>query len=134
MNPQTRMQARLWLALVFVLGIAIGGAFGFAFAHRSYASTTQPQFNEAERRAKRVSEMTRDIGLTPDQSNKLDAIIAAAHQEMKKVHDKSDADIDALRQNARNETRAILTDDQKPKFEAFIQKTDAERKKQMPPR
>jgi hypothetical protein len=133
MNPQTRRQARLWLALVFVLGGAIGAAFGYAFAHRSYASTLPPQMSEPERRSKRVAEMTSDIGLTPEQSKDLDSILAAAHEQMKKVHDKSDADIDALRQSARNQTRMLLTDEQKPKFEAFIQKIDTERKKQMPP-
>jgi hypothetical protein len=133
MNPQTRRQARLWLALLFLLGGAIGAAFGYAFAHRSYASTLAPQLSEPERRAKKVSEMTNDIGLSPEQSKQLDSILAAAHVEMKRVHDKSEADIDTLRQNARNQTRAILTDEQKPKFEAFVQKIDAERKKQMPP-
>src|SRR5271165_1605760 len=133
MNPQTRVQARLWLALVFILGGAIGGAFGYTFAHRSYAATLSPQLSEPERRAKRVGEMTREIGLSPDQSQKLDMIMAQAHAEMAKVREKSDTDIDALREKARNETRALLTDEQKPKFEDFVQKMDALRKKQMPP-
>jgi Spy/CpxP family protein refolding chaperone len=132
MNPQTRLQARLWLALVFFLGSAIGIAFGYTFAHRSYASTTDPQMSEPERRAKRVAEMTREINLTLEQSQKLDAIFLAAHTEMRRLHDKSDADMEAIRQKARNDTRAFLTDEQKPKFEAFVQKLDAERKKQMP--
>jgi hypothetical protein len=133
MNPQSRRQARLWLALVFILGGAIGAAFGYAFAHRSYASTLPQQMSEPERRAKRVAEMTRDIGLSPEQSKELDGILAAAHSEMKRVHEKSEGDIDALRQDARNRARAMLSDEQKPKFEAFIQKLDAERKKQGPP-
>ena len=133
MNPQTRLQARLWLGLVFVLGAAIGAAFGYSFAHKSYASTVSQQMSEPERRAKRVAEMTQEIGLSPDQSQKLDAIMAQAHDEMNKVREKSDADIDSIRTRARSETRACLTNEQKPKFEAFIQKVDAQHKKQMPP-
>ena len=133
MNPQTRRQARLWLALVFLLGGAIGAAFGYAFAHRSYASTLAPQLTEPERRAKRVAEMTRDIGLSPEQSAKLDAILGAAHDDMRKVRDQADTEVDSLREKARNEARAILTDEQKPKFEDFVHKIDAERKKQGPP-
>lgn len=129
MNPQTRMQARLWLAIVFVLGAAIGVTFGYSFAHRSYASTTPPSLSEPERRAKRVAEMTRDIELTPEQSKKMDAIILSAHQEMKKVRDKSEADLDALRQKARGEMREFLTPEQLPKFEEFVRKMDEERKK-----
>lgn len=130
-NPQMRRQARLWLALVFLLGGAIGSAFGYAFAHRSYAATLPAQLSEPERRAKKVSEMTREIGLSPEQSKQLDAMLLGAHQEMKNLHDKSESDIEAVRQNARNEMRAILTAEQKPKFEAFVQKIDAERKNQM---
>ncbi len=129
MNPQTRMQARLWLAIVFVLGAAIGATFGYSFAHRSYASTSHPPMSEPERRAKRVAEMTREIGLSPEQSQKLDAVIASTHEEMKKVHEKSDADIEALRQKARGEMREFLTAEQKPKFEEFVRKLDEARKK-----
>jgi Spy/CpxP family protein refolding chaperone len=130
MNPQSRMQARLWLAIVFVLGVAIGLTFGFSFAHRSYASTTQPQMSEPERRAKRVAEMTSEIDLTAAQSQQVDAIIHEAHEQMKKVREKSDADLDAVRQKARGEMRELLTPQQKPKFEEFVRKMDEERKKQ----
>lgn len=129
MNPQTRMQARLWLAIVFVLGAAIGATFGYSFAHRSYASTSRPPMSEPERRAKRVEEMTREIGLSAEQSQKLDAVIASTHEQMKKVHEKSDAEIDALRQKARGEMREFLTPEQKPKFEEFVRKLDEARKK-----
>lgn len=130
MNSETRMQARLWLTVVFLLGVGIGVAFGYSFAHRSYAATTAPPMSEPERRAKRVEAMTREIGLTPEQSQKLDGIIAAAHEEMKKLREKTDADMDAVRQKARAQTREFLKPEQKPKFEEFIRKADEERKKQ----
>ena len=130
MNSETRMQARLWLTVVFLLGVGIGVAFGYSFAHRSYAATTAPPMSEPERRAKRVEAMTREIGLTPEQSQKLDGIIAAAHEEMRKLREKTDADMDAVRQKARAQTREFLTPEQKPKFEEFIRKADEERKKQ----
>lgn len=130
MNPETRRQARIWLAVVFLLGAAIGVVFGYTFAHKSYASINAPVMSEPERRAKRVAELTRDIGLTSEQSQRMDAIIAATHSEMQKVRDKSEADVDSLRQKAREEMRGILTVEQKPKFEEFVRKLDEERKKQ----
>jgi Spy/CpxP family protein refolding chaperone len=130
MNPETRRQARMWLAVVFLLGTGIGVVFGYAFAQRSHAATNPPVMSEPERRAKRVADMTREIGLTAEQSQKLDATIAAAHEEMKKIRDKSDSDVDAVREKAREQMRAFLTPEQKPKFEEFIQKMDAERKRQ----
>ena len=129
MNPETRRQARLWLAIVFVLGVGIGVAFGYSFAHRSYASTSQPSMSETERRAKRVADMTQVIGLTADQSQKLDAIIQSAHEQMKKIREKSDGDLESVRQNARAQMREFLTPEQKPKFEEFVRKTDEQRKR-----
>jgi Spy/CpxP family protein refolding chaperone len=131
MNSETRRKARLWLGLVFILGAAIGAVFGYSFAHRSYASTAQAvTLSEPERRARRVAEMTKDVGLTPEQRTQIDQIIHQAHDEMKAIHEKSDADVDVVRQRAREQMRALLTPEQKPKFEAIIQRLDQERKKQ----
>ena len=131
MNSETRQKARLWLGLVFILGAAIGGVFGYSFAHRSYAATQAPAtLSEPERRAKRVAEMTKEVGLTPEQSTQIDQIIHQAHDEMKTIHEKSDADVDVVRQRAREQMRSLLTPDQGPKFEAMIQRMDQERKKQ----
>jgi len=131
MNSETRQKARLWLGLVFILGAAIGGVFGYSFAHRSYAATQAPAtLSEPERRAKRVAEMTKEVGLTPEQSTQIDQIIHQAHDEMKTIHEKSDADVDVVRQRAREQMRSLLTPEQRPKFEAMIQRKDQERKKQ----
>ena len=132
MNSETRQKARLWLGLVFVLGAAIGGVFGYSFAHRSYAASQAPAatLSEPERRAKRIAEMTNEVGLTPEQSTQIDQIIHQAHDEMKTIHEKSEADVDVVRQRARDEMRSLLTPEQKPKFEAMIQRWNQERKKQ----
>jgi Spy/CpxP family protein refolding chaperone len=131
MNGETRRKAWEWLALVFVLGAAIGGVFGYSFAHRSSAATkvSAAAASEAERRAKRVAEMSKEIGLTPEQNHKVDAVIVAAHEEMKSVHDKAESDVDGVRQKARAQIREFLTAEQKPKFEEFVHQMDEERKK-----
>jgi Spy/CpxP family protein refolding chaperone len=69
------------------------------------------------------------VGLTPEQSTQIDQIIHQAHDEMKTIHEKSDADCDVVRQRAREQVRSLLTPEQRPKFEAMIQR-DQERKKQ----
>jgi Spy/CpxP family protein refolding chaperone len=132
MNGESRRKARLWLGLVFVLGLAIGGVFGYSFAHRSYAATTAnpPTLSEPERRAKRVAELTKELGLTPEQGASIDNVIHQTHDAMKAIRDKSDADVDVLRQKAREQVRQLLTPEQRPKYEAMIQKMDEERKKQ----
>ena len=54
MNPEVRKKAAIWLVLIFVLGAATGGVFGYNLAHRTSASTHAPVQNEAARRAKRL--------------------------------------------------------------------------------
>jgi Spy/CpxP family protein refolding chaperone len=143
MNPESRRKAGLWLGLVFVLGLATGGVFGYSFAHRSYASTkTIPlALSEPERRAKRIADMTKELGLTPDQATNVDTVIHKAHDNMKAIHDKADADMkaihdkadadsDSVRQNARAQIREMLTPEQRPKYEAMLARMDEGRKKQ----
>ena len=130
MNPEIRKKAAIWLALVFVLGTATGGVFGYSLARRSYAATRTVAPSEVERRAKKVAEMTQTIGLTAEQAQKADGIIQNAQAEIRDIHNKNDADVDAVRMKARAQMRTFLTQDQMPKFEQYMQRLDAERKKQ----
>jgi Spy/CpxP family protein refolding chaperone len=132
MNSETQRKARFWLALVFLLGAAVGVVFGYSFGRRSFASTkwTAPTMSEAERRAKLVGDITKEVGLTSEQSAKVEEIIRNTHEAMKAIHAKSDADLDAVRQKARGEIRQLLTPEQKAKFEEIIQRMDAARKAQ----
>jgi Spy/CpxP family protein refolding chaperone len=126
-TPAVR-KAAIWVAIVFLLGAAVGGMFGYGYARRSVSAASAPQ-PEPVRRARRVEQMTRDFGLTTDQAKQLDAILMQWHAEAKAIHDQSDAQIDQLRQKGRDQIRAILTPEQKPKFEEFLKELDAERKR-----
>ena len=131
MMPETRQKAALWLALVFIVGLATGGVFGYSFAHRSYAAVrVEHQMSDAERRAQKVAEMTAAVGLTPEQAQKADATIADTQAQIKSMRDKTNADVDAVRKAGREHMRSFLTADQVPKFEEFVRKIDEERKKQ----
>jgi len=130
MNPEIRKKAAIWLVLVFVLGAATGGVFGYSFARSSYAAVKPQVLTDPERRAKKVSEMTQEIGLTAEQAQKAAGIIDNAQTEIRSIHNDSDAQVDVVRMKARDQMRAFLTPEQKPKFEAYVQRLDAERKKQ----
>ena len=130
MNPEIRKKAAIWLALVFILGAATGGVFGYSLARRSYAATKTVMPSEAERRAKKLSDMTQAIGLTAEQAQKADGIIKEAQTEIRGIHEKNDAEVDVVRMKTRQEMRAFLTPEQLPKFEQYIQRMDEERKKQ----
>ncbi|MGB8323975.1 MAG: hypothetical protein WCE52_13535 [Candidatus Acidiferrum sp.] len=131
MTPETRQKAALWLALVFIVGLATGGVFGYSFAHKSYAaSRAEHQMSDAEKRAQKVAEMTAAVGLTPEQAQKADATIADSQAQIKSTRDKTNADVDAVRKAGREHIRSFLTADQVPKFDEFVRKIDEERKKQ----
>jgi Spy/CpxP family protein refolding chaperone len=131
MNADTRQKAGLWLAIVFALGLAIGAVFGYNFAHKSFAADKPPAaMSEPERRAARVAEITKELQLTPEQTQKVDSVLHQAHDDIRVIHEKSDADMDAVRQKARSEMRTFLTPEQLPRFEAFVKKLDEQRKKQ----
>lgn len=124
-------KAAVWVVIVFLLGAAAGGMLGYGYAHRSVSAANTP-LPETQRRAQRVAQLTQDLGLTSDQAKQLDAILMQRHAEMKAIHEQSDAQMEQLRQKGRDQIRAILTADQKPKFEEFLKKKDAERKHNTP--
>jgi Spy/CpxP family protein refolding chaperone len=132
MNPDARTKARIWLAVVFLVGAAIGVVFGYSFGHRSYAATisSQPQMTEAQRKAKHLAEMKAELGLDEQQTAKFEEIIRNAHQQMQSYRDEAEKNVDVIRQKARNEMRDVLRPDQKPKFEVMVQRLDEARKKQ----
>ena len=122
-----RQKASLWLAIVFILGAALGGVLGYAFAHRSYAA--EPSVLSAEaRRAQRKEKLTKDVGLNSDQQKQVSAILDQAQGDYKVVHTVMDPQIEAVRQKTREKIRAVLTEEQKPKFAEFLRKMDEERK------
>jgi Spy/CpxP family protein refolding chaperone len=121
-------KAALWVGVVFLLGAALGGVVGYSYEHHlvSAASTPLP---EPVRRAQRVEELTKLLSLTSAQSQQIDAILLERHTEVKTIHDQTDAQIDQVRQRGRDQIRAILTPEQKPKFEDFLRDLDQKRKR-----
>jgi Spy/CpxP family protein refolding chaperone len=125
-------KAALWVGAVFLLGAALGGVLGYVFAHRP-VSAANPPLSEPERRAQKVRELTKELSLTPEQAQQLDAILMQRHAETKAIHDQTEAQIDAVRQKGRAQLRAILTPEQLPKFEEFLKRLDVQRKREGPP-
>lgn len=132
-TPATR-KAAIWVVIVFLLGGVAGGMLGYGYAHHYSVSAASAPLPEPERRAKRVAELTEKLGLTSDQAKQLDSIMLQRHTEVKSIHEQSDAQLEQVRQKGRDQIRAILTAEQKPKFEEFLRQLDAERKRNAPPR
>ena len=132
-ESSAKQKAVLWVAVVFVLGAALGGVFGYFFGDRSSVSAANPPLSEAAKRAQRVQELTQELSLTDDQRQQLDKALSQLHADYKAVHDQSEAQMDQARQKGREQIRSFLTPEQKPKFEEFLKRMDEERKKNAPP-
>ena len=123
-----RRKAAVWVGAVFLLGAALGAVLGYGYALRRRAASEAPASEEV-RRARRLDQITLEVGITADQRQKIDAILAGAHAQMKIVHQQCDAQIDEARQKARNQIRSLLTPEQKPNFEELVRRLDDARKK-----
>ena len=124
-------KAALWVGVVFLLGAALGGMIGYGFAHRSVSAASTP-LPEPARRAHRVEQLTQLLNLTSTQSQQVDVILMQKHAEAKAIHDRTDAQLEQAHQKGREQIRAILTPEQKPKFEEFLKRLDEERKRREP--
>jgi Spy/CpxP family protein refolding chaperone len=136
-ESSAKRRAALWVAVVFVLGAALGGVFGYFYGHRSTVAAANPPLSEPQRRAQRVEQLTQELGLTKDQKQQLDSALSQLHAEYKSIRDQSNqqlnSQMDQARQKGRDQIRAILTPEQKPKFEEFLKRLDEERKRNAPP-
>jgi Spy/CpxP family protein refolding chaperone len=121
-------KAAFWVGVVFLLGAALGGMLGYVFAHHTTLAAPA-QMTDAQKRAQKVQRLTQELNLTPDQQKQLDAIMTGVQAEYKAIHQSTEPQIDQARQKGREQIRAILTPEQKPKFEEFLKRLDEERKK-----
>jgi Spy/CpxP family protein refolding chaperone len=121
-------KAALWVGLVFLLGAALGGVLGNVFGVHA-RNAAPPQLTEVEKRAHKVQRLTQELSLTADQQKQVEAIIASVQAQYKAIRQSTEPRIDEARQKGREQIRAILTPEQKPKFEDFLSRLDEERKK-----
>ena len=121
-------KAAFWVGVVFLLGAALGGMLGYVFAHHT-AMAAPAQMTDAQKRAQKVDRLTQELNLTASQQQQLDAILTSVQGEYKVIRQSTEPQIDQARQKGREQIRAILTPEQKPKFEEFLKRLDEERKK-----
>jgi Spy/CpxP family protein refolding chaperone len=125
---ETTRKAAFWVGVVFLLGAALGGMLGYVFAHHT-AMAAPAQMTDAQKRAQKVDRLTQELNLTASQQQQLDAILTSVQGEYKVIRQSTEPQIDQARQKGREQIRAILTPEQKPKFEEFLKRLDEERKK-----
>jgi len=127
-TSSTKKAAFGWIFVVFLLGLALGGVGGYGLMRHRLAAQGAPPA-EADRRAHIVRRLTRELNLTADQQAQVGQIVDQLLARYKAIHDQTVPQYDAVRQQTRDATRAILTPGQRQKFDALLQRLDEERKK-----
>lgn len=123
-----RGQATILVAVVFLLGALLGGVGTHLWGERAWRSVRMP--GQLPPRNQVISDMTRELQLTPDQQKQLATIIDETRAQVRSLYAPLDSQHEQIRQHGRDRVRAILTPEQLPKFERFIQRIDEERKRE----
>jgi hypothetical protein len=116
------------LILVFVLGIALGALGITLFNTRVYGDLRRPP-QQPPQTARTVARINQDLNLSADQQKQLAQILDGMQAGYNSIRQQEAPQFNQVREQGRNQIREILTPDQRPKFEEYLQKVDEERRK-----
>lgn len=131
-RSSSQTKARMLIAAVFVIGFA-AGALSLNLYERLTAGKPKPneQRNHVEVILQRMDEKMRFNDQQRDQVRQILSNTSDKYGEIRKKMDpllkEYAPQFDSVRQQARNEIRAVLTDKQLPEFEKIVQEQDRER-------
>ena len=123
---QGNRKAVLLVLLVFVMGIALGGVGTYVLTTRVLAARPLPSVHNP---AKTMAIFTKDLNLNFDQQKQILAILSDTRAHYAELHDKFDPEYENVRKQGRDRIRAVLTPEQRPKFEDLLRQIDEDRRR-----
>jgi hypothetical protein len=132
-KTSSRTKARLIVMAVFVIGFAAG-----ALSLNLYQRFTTPASpNSDDRAGVLIQKMNQRMDLTSDQQTRIREVLTGTmkkYGELRKEMEPRIKDFtprfDAIRQQQREEIRALLSEKQLPKFEEMVQEQDRNREQE----
>ncbi len=115
-------RAYLYFTLTFLLGVVVGGASVYYYAWS--AGHWRRPFN----RQNFVNRLKSELDLSDTQATQLDRILDGSTTKVRTAQEQSDAQLNAIRQETRNQIRQILTPEQSPKFDELVRRWDERRR------
>jgi len=114
-----RLKGTLLLLLAFGLGV-VGGAIGFGVYHNRFGDWRAP--GGAARFQERIlSRLTKELGLRPEQRQKVEAVLGETGREFAKLREEIGPKFRDIRNRARDRIRAALDTSQQVKFDEVAQ-------------
>jgi DNA anti-recombination protein RmuC len=124
---------KLWIILSLFAAFA-AGLLGGVFCERNYfhrkrrASTARTQRNEP--RPPDIREMARDLGLSAEQQDEIKKIFESNDIRLKELRTEMHNRLSGIRSEIKDQIDAVLTPEQKSKFESIIAKHREQAKKE----
>lgn len=112
-------RAVVYLLLVFLLGFAGGGLAGYWGAKAGWFH----RFGAGGERGP-LKWLTRELDLTPEQQEQLEPILDKTGQEYFRLYEKVRPEFKQVRQEAREKIRALLTPEQRVRFEELVREIE----------
>jgi Spy/CpxP family protein refolding chaperone len=127
-NSKARLEAAALVGVVFLLGISLGGVANHLWGQRVWGmrnelATTAPQ-------SRLDDQLTEELQLTADQQKQLRGITAEAQAKWRELYSPLESRRSEIREQSHEQMRGILTPEQQPKFDAFMQRLAEQRKRE----
>lgn len=121
-------KSRWWIVLSLILVFAAGAAAGI-FAEKWFLSKRFEARRAQPDRPPTLDRWAKDLGLTPEQKEKIRVIFQNNEDRMKALRGDFYKHLGEIRAQLKSEIDAVLTPEQKQKLDAIIQKHIAEEKR-----
>ncbi len=106
-----------------VLGMGIGRRTGYA-RHLMFLERFGKQAPREESKQHALSVLSRSLGLSKDQTEKVENILDSSREKVETVKKETFKEMETIKENINTEIKAVLTSDQQVKFDQLM----AERK------
>ena len=126
------IKGKLLVFSVFFLGIVSGVLMTYAWETRVSSAVSSVDVKSADRAKADVNKFYDYLGLSPEQRIQVKQITEDSRPEFNKIFQQTRPQMDAIQKQTRSIIRAVLTEEQKIKYDEFNAKNEARRNKQKP--
>jgi len=128
MINQSKFKAFMLIGVVFLLGAIVGASLGTTIVSRKFAAP--PGVSARQRRTMILEKFRSRLKLTPDQSEKVRAILEQTHHQFRALDQSIKPQSVEIRNHMRANVRELLSEDQKSEFEVMTREYDRRKAKE----
>ena len=128
MTKRPIFTTRLYLALVFLSGILVGG-FGVRLYTLSPVSASVNPRSPEEFKRRYIDEMHAQLHLSDQQVKQLGPILDETRQRYREFHERYKPELKAIQNQQVGKIRSILTEGQQPEYSKMLEDREKQRQK-----